>query len=123
MFRRTELLFLYCDHELFPHPDREDRLDISGPLSPKLSPAAPGRVSATDAALHEAADKLEANFLSLMLKEAGLGEVPGLGGGGQGEEQFVSFLRDEQARMMVKAGGIGLSEHLFEALKKGQSHA
>jgi peptidoglycan hydrolase FlgJ len=109
------------------HPDREDRLDISGPhLPPPLTPpAAPakGRAGESDAALRQAAESLEANFLSVMLKSAGLGEVPGLGGGGQGEEQFASFLRDEQARLMVQAGGIGLSEHLFQALKKGQSHA
>jgi len=39
-------------------------------------------------------------------------------GGGIGEEQFSSFLRDEHAGLMVKAGGIGLAEHLFNALKE-----
>ena len=113
-------------------------MDISGPPTPRAafpervgpaapaaagSDAAPSDAAPSDAALRRAADSLEANFLSLMLKSAGLGEVPGLGGGGEGEEQFASFLRDEQARMMVRAGGIGLAEQLFEALKKGQGRA
>ncbi len=85
--------------------------------------AAPAGNDPQDIGLRKAAQSLEANFLSLMLKSAGLDEVPGLGGGGEGEEQFASFLRDEQARLMVQAGGIGLSEQLFLALKKGQSHA
>ncbi len=110
-------------------------MDIAGrpaqPLGPVLPAAAKGAAgkgeaapdAKADAALHAAARALEANFLSLMLKSAGLDDVPGFGGGGEGEEQFASLLRDEQARLMVSAGGIGLSEQLFQALKKGQSHA
>jgi len=69
-----------------------------------------------DAALRRAALKLEAGFLSLMLKESGLGET-GAFGGGVGEEQFASFLRDIHAREMAEAGGIGLAESIFQALK------
>jgi len=68
--------------------------------------------------LRDAADKLEAAFLSEMLKAAGLDKAPGGFGGGPGEAQFASFLRDAQAEEMVKHGGIGLAEHLFEALKE-----
>lgn len=75
-------------------------------------------LAARDAKLHEAARELEATFLAEMLKSAGLGETPEGFGGGAGEEQFGSFLRLEQARAMVDAGGIGLAQSLFEAMKE-----
>lgn len=71
----------------------------------------------TDAKLRAAAVALEATFLSEMLKSAGFGEARDSFGGGIGEENFQSFLRDAQARTMAEAGGIGLAEALFEALK------
>ena len=67
--------------------------------------------------MRAAAEQLEATFLAEMLKSAGLGEARSAFGGGTGEDQFASLLRDEQARMMVRAGGIGLTETLFNALK------
>jgi Rod binding domain-containing protein len=70
-----------------------------------------------DAKLREAAQMLEATFLSEMLKSAGVGTPRDTFGGGHGEEQFASFLRNAQAEEMVKAGGIGLAEALFEAMK------
>lgn len=78
----------------------------------------PHAVSKRDAELWSAAQKLEASFLSEMLKSAGLGEIKSEFGGGPGEEQFSSFLRDAQAKTMVKRGGIGLAQSLFEALKE-----
>ncbi len=77
--------------------------------------------SQKDQALREAAQKLEASFLEEMLKSAGLGKSRGQFGGGAGEDQFASFLVQEQAMAMVKAGGIGLSESLFEALKEREN--
>lgn len=74
-----------------------------------------------DQALREVAEKLEASFLAEMLKSAGLGKTSDHFGGGAGEEQFGSFLLQEQAMQMVKAGGIGLSESLFQALKERQN--
>lgn len=71
----------------------------------------------SDARLFEAAQKMEATFLAEMLKSAGLGASRQSFGGGVGEDQFSSFLREEQARGMVEAGGIGLAEALFEAMK------
>lgn len=71
-----------------------------------------------DTALMQAACELEATFLAEMLKAAGLGEMPSAFGGGAGEEQFASMLRMEQARELAKAGGIGLAQSLFEALKE-----
>lgn len=67
--------------------------------------------------LREAAEKLEATFLAEMLKSAGVGAPRDTFGGGHGEEQFGSFLREAQAEEMVKSGGIGLAEALFEAMK------
>jgi len=72
------------------------------------------------AALRDAAAALEATFLGEMLKTAGLGETPASFGGGAGEEQFASFLRDEQANAMVEAGGIGLAEAIFRSLVERQ---
>ena len=71
-----------------------------------------------DQALWKVAQKLEASFLAEMLKSAGLGAPQESFGGGEGEEQFGSFLRQAQADLMVQAGGIGLAQSLFEALKE-----
>lgn len=71
-----------------------------------------------DKELRDAAEALEAGFLSEMLKGAGLGKSRESYGGGTGEDQFSSFLRDAQAREMVKSGGIGLAESLYQALKE-----
>ncbi|MCK0095789.1 rod-binding protein [Yoonia sp. F2084L] len=71
----------------------------------------------TDSKLRSAAQKLEATFLAEMLKSAGLGAPRDTFGGGVGEDQFSSFLREAQAEEMVAAGGIGLAEALFEAMK------
>lgn len=68
--------------------------------------------------LRAASRELEAAFLAEMLKAAGVGRVPDTFGGGAGETQFASLLRDAQARAMAEAGGIGLAEHLFRALSK-----
>ena len=78
----------------------------------------PVTLSRDDLDLRQSAQKLEAVFLAEMLKAAKLGEVPDAFGGGTGEEQFNSFMREAQADQMVKAGGIGLAESLFQALKE-----
>ncbi len=69
-----------------------------------------------DAGLRAAAHSLEANFLAEMLKSADFGSSPTSFGGGIGEEQFTSFLIEEQAKLIVEAGGLGLSEQIFDAL-------
>jgi len=78
---------------------------------------APIQNAETDAKMREASQKLEATFLSEMLKSAGFGATRSTFGGGIGEDQFSSFLRDAQANEMVRAGGICLAESLFEAMK------
>ncbi|MGC1497589.1 MAG: rod-binding protein [Sulfitobacter sp.] len=88
-------------------------------MIPPLSTAVPP--TAKDKALIEAAQKLEATFLAEMLKSAGLGQTSESFGGGAGEDQFASFLVQEQAMQMVKAGGIGLSEAIYETLKEREN--
>ena len=79
--------------------------------------AAPPATAERDAALRQAAVKLEARFLSEMLKSSGLDGSQTEFSGGIGEEQFRSFLRDAQADAMARTGGVGLAESLFQALK------
>lgn len=78
----------------------------------------PMPLARSDKALREAAEKLEASFLAEMLKAAGMGKTSAQFGGGAGEDQFASFLVQEQALLMTKAGGIGLAEALFHSLKE-----
>lgn len=87
-------------------------------LPSDLPPSPPGatKPGGKDAALMDKAKELEASFLSEMLSYAGLEPEDGSFSGGIGEQQFGSFLRDQQARMMVEKGGIGLAEQLFRSL-------
>lgn len=78
---------------------------------------------AKDEALRAAAEALEAQFLTEMLKSAGFGEARESFGGGVGEEQFSSYLRREQATEMARTGGIGLAESIFDALKRRADNA
>ncbi|MGQ0609676.1 MAG: rod-binding protein [Paracoccaceae bacterium] len=85
---------------------------------PVIAPhsAAPSPRSGAERQLFEKARELEAAFLAEMLSFAGLGAAEGAFAGGIGEEQFASFLRAEQARLMVARGGIGLAEQIFQSL-------
>ncbi|WP_299728715.1 rod-binding protein [uncultured Tateyamaria sp.] len=85
-----------------------------------IDTSAPAKTDQRDMALRAAAQKLEATFLAEMLKSAGMGETRDAFGGGTEEDQFSSFLVQAQAEKMVEAGGLGLAEALFEALKERQ---
>lgn len=92
------------------------------PLIAATNPEASSKPDRDKNLLMEKARALEAVFLSEMLGYAGLGSMPDDGfGGGIGEEQFASFLRQEQATRMVEGGGIGLAERLFRAMTKGDA--
>jgi peptidoglycan hydrolase FlgJ len=83
------------------------------PLAPPpLPPLPPDRADV----LMDKAREMEAAFLAEMLAHSGLGEREGPFGGGAGEAQFTSFLRQEQARLMVEKGGIGLAELIFRTM-------
>jgi Rod binding domain-containing protein len=84
---------------------------------PRLAPFAPARREQ----LMAKAEELEAIFLAEMLAHSGLGEMEGSFGGGEGEEQFASFLRREQARLIVERGGIGLAELVFSTMTKAEN--
>lgn len=71
-----------------------------------------------DPELWAVSKRLEATFLAEMLKSAGLGETPDAFGGGAGEDQFASFLREKHAQQIVEGGGIGLAESIFNSLKE-----
>jgi Rod binding domain-containing protein len=102
---------------MFPHSTKEIRMTSIAAIPATAPPLRPDAVRAT-------AQEMETAFLAEMLSHAGLGPQEGSFGGGQGEEQFASFLRQEQARLMVEAGGIGLSEAIFRAMTaQGDSHA
>lgn len=85
-----------------------------------------GPTASRDVALRAAAEAYEAAFLAEMLKPMGAASARDSFGGGVGEAQFGTFLLEEEARAMVRHGGIGLSESIFEALKaqakEGQAH-
>lgn len=60
--------------------------------------------------LEQRAVEFEAVILAEMLRAAGGGQPAEGFGGGIGEEQFASFLLNEQARAIAARGGIGLAE-------------
>lgn len=88
------------------------------PLALAGAAAQPGR-----ATLYRLAQELESVFLAEMLGHAGADAAPAGFSGGIGEEQFGSFLRNEQANAMAEAGGVGLAESLFRAMTRGQHDA
>jgi Rod binding domain-containing protein len=81
-----------------------------------LTPINPANSVSSDMKLRALADKLESQFLAEMLKSAGVGQPRDAFGGGVGEAQFSSFLTQEYAEATVAAGGIGLSEAIYNAL-------
>ncbi len=82
-------------------------------LAPQVN--GPSR-SARAEELRNVAKAFEASFLSEMLKASGMGKGRSEFGGGAGEDAFSSMMVDEQAKLMVKRGGIGLSESIFRSL-------
>ena len=98
-------------------------MTVIGPQSPghALAVAASDPAAARDEMLRATAVELEATFLAEMLKAAKFGEPRRAFGGGAGEEQFSSFMRLEVARDMARSGGLGLAQHIFEALKEREN--
>lgn len=104
--------------------------DALSPTAARLALAAAGTApppaptpatTADDRALRDSATAFEAAFLAGMFEAAGLGTAPGAFGGGAGEAQFASLLHEAQAQQIARAGGIGLADRIFEALKE-ESH-
>jgi len=79
----------------------------------------PGQTVRTPQADQRAvAKELETVFISEMLKLAGFGKAPSEFGGGIGEDQFSSFMVDQQAKAIANGKGLGLAEHNFNAMSK-----
>lgn len=73
-----------------------------------------------DDRIRRTAEDFETAFLSEMLTAAGLGKAAAGFGGGIGEAQFASFLVREQARNITHAGGLGLSEVVYQSIRERQ---
>ena len=89
-------------------------------MEPAPIPVLPVPVTDRRQTLMAKAEELEATFLAEMLAHSGLGEMEGSFGGGAGEAQFSSFLRQEQARLLVDGGGIGLAEMIFNTMVEAE---
>lgn len=69
--------------------------------------------------LRSRAAALETAFVSQMLAHAGFDKALSGMGCGPGGDQFASFLREEKAAAIVRAGGIGLTEPILRAMGGG----
>jgi peptidoglycan hydrolase FlgJ len=85
-----------------------------------IQPITPSQPPSRHDQLMAKAEELEATFLSEMLAHSGLGEMQGSFSGGQGEAQFSSFLRQEQAKLIVQQGGLGLAELIFNSMVEAE---
>ena len=71
--------------------------------------------------IKETAQKFEASFLSVMMQSMTAGmKTPEIGGGGAGEDMFKSFLSEEMAKQVAKAGGIGVADAVQKEMLKMQ---
>jgi peptidoglycan hydrolase FlgJ len=90
-------------------------------LAPSVMKEAVAATKSATGALHTkaraAAQDFEAVLLNTMFSQMFTG-VDGEGpfGGGPGTGVWRSFLTDEYAKSFAKAGGIGLSDHVYRAL-------
>lgn len=85
-----------------------------------IQPITPAPTPSRQEQLMSKAEELEATFLSEMLAHSGLGEMQGSFSGGEGEEQFSSFLRQEQAKLIVQHGGLGLAQLIFNSMVEAE---
>lgn len=70
-----------------------------------------------DPKIWQVSQQLEASFIAEMLDAAGVGKTPESFGGGVGEDQFGSYLQDAYATHISEAGGIGLSQQLYDSMR------
>ena len=90
--------------------------DVRQQAVPSGPPKMP-KASASDP-LRAAAEKLEAGFWAEMLKSAQPEENKNSFSSGIGETQFYSFLRTAHADALVRGGGLGLAETIYQSLLK-----
>lgn len=96
---------------------------LSSPYTPSPSPAATAALAGTGlksagnvSKLRETAEDFESVFLNSMFQQmfANVGQGPFSGGPGAGI--WRSFLTEEYSKSFVKAGGIGIADHVLRAL-------
>lgn len=70
--------------------------------------------------LREATDGLESIFINMMLTtmRASIGESEGLFQKSESEKTFEGMLYEEYAKKMAQAGGIGISDMVFDQFSK-----
>lgn len=91
----------------------------------QITPAATPPTNGTAEKFRKLSEGLESTFLAEMLKHAKFAEPPESFGGGIGEDQFASFLRQAVADKISATGGIGLAETIFSSLissTRGDAH-
>jgi flagellar protein FlgJ len=72
-------------------------------------------------AAHKAAQDFEALFLSQMMTHMFAGiDTKGPFGGGKGEEAFRDMLTQEYAKVMAKAGGVGVANSVMREMIRQQ---
>jgi Rod binding domain-containing protein len=91
-------------------------------LAPGLSPAAtaalahPKPAASPQAKARGVAEDFEAAFLNSMMQQMFAHVGNGPYSGGPAANIWRSFLTDEYAKSIVKAGGIGIADHVQRAL-------
>ena len=95
-------------------------------LAQALSGASGGRApelrgASSEAEAREIAEEFESFFLSQILEQmfSGVGEDSAFGGGA-GENAFRGILNEEYAKVMARAGGLGLSDALTTEILRYQ---
>jgi Rod binding domain-containing protein len=78
--------------------------------------ASPAPASDRDAELLRTAESFEAVFIAQMLQLSGLAKAVSANGG-FGGEAFASLLVEQYAAKLVKRGGFGISEKVYEQLR------
>lgn len=77
---------------------------------------------ATPEQMDAAASEFEAQFISQMMENmfSTVDTADGLMGGGEGEKTYQSLLTDQYGKLIAKAGGIGVADHVKREMLRMQ---
>lgn len=93
-----------------------DMLNVQATTSNRLNAAQKAKLAAKGASAEKmdaVAQEFEAQFISQMLGNMFSGvDTNGALGGGEAEETYRSMLIDEYGKLMARAGGIGVADHV-----------
>lgn len=80
--------------------------------------------TANQAQVREAAENFESMFLSQMFNHMFSGlKTDKMFGGGPGEDAWKSLLVDEYAKATARSGGVGIADHVMQAMLQAQEAA